>query len=296
MNGEGFANQRDSIYSYMGLREIRFPVRKDRLTGPLRDQLERACKAIRALGLAAGWDLIPPGDLSRDREILFLAESRDVLEDLLAGGYPAAALSHDGNREEDLSAAAYLIEEPEWVDLDSWTKIWQRQVGLPWTILETERLLVREFTPEDMEAIRGLYDPEAVRFLEPPGPDLERERQSLKSYIDKIYAFYGYGHWAVICKRTGDLIGRSGFAVTGRQEDTDASFGYLTRADYRGLGLTMEVCRAMLAYGRDRLGFHSLSAQADPENAVSVHMLKALGFTEAGTKEGMLQFRLDLRA
>ena len=305
MNGQFFANQDESIYSSRGLKGVCFPVREDHLTPALERDLEETCRILREEGFEAAWRKIPwDGDLdavlaSGEEErlrTLYMAESRDVLEDLRDRACPAAAWSHAGNREEDLSAAPYLIAEPALVDADSWIKIWQRERGLPWQILETDRLLVREFTTGDMEAIRALYDPEAVRFLEPPGEDLDREREILRSYIEKIYGFCGFGHWAVIWKETGDLIGRTGFSLTGREDGADASFGYLTRKDFRGRGLTMEVCRALLAYGRDVLGFGLVCAEADPANLVSIHMLEALGFSRCGSREGQVRFLLDLGA
>ena len=102
--------------------------------------------------------------------------------------------------------------EPQWVDRDSLVKIWQRQRRLPWTILETARCVVREFVPEDLEAIRALYDEEAERFLEAPSEDTEKERKILEAYIDRVYRLCGYGHWAVISRQTGELIGRIGFS------------------------------------------------------------------------------------
>ena len=152
-------------------------------------------------------------------DTLFIADSARLLRQLAEAGEAFCAYSHrgnsgsnGGNTAEDLSAAEYILMEPQWVDRDSLVKIWQRQRDIPWTILETERCIVREFVPEDIDALYDLYDEEARRFLEPPSGNRSLEREILTSYIRRVYRLCGYGHWAVICKNTGELIGRMGFA------------------------------------------------------------------------------------
>ena len=190
---------------------------------------------------------------------LFLAGDTALCKALKERGFAAAAWSHPGNREDRFPGASYVLEEPAWVDDDSLNKIYQRLTGNPWKILETERTLVREFVPEDLEDIYGLYDEEAGRYLEPPGPDTERERQILKDYIGRIYGLFGFGHWAVLSKESGHLIGRMGFSFpTAREKEilgADAMLGYLTAKEARGAGLTLEVTRALLDYGKNFLLF-----------------------------------------
>ena len=213
---------------------------------------------------------------------LLLADSAAFLGILKKEGLAAAAWSHGGNREETFPGADYILQEPGWIDEDSWNKIYQRLIGKPWKILETERTLVREFVPEDLEAIYSLYDEEALRFLEPPGPDRDREKKILEAYIQKIYGLFGFGHWAVLEKETGELIGRMGFeAPTGQMAErlgADAMFGYLTAASARRKGLTGEVLPALLAYGDAMLGFGLVGAEADRDNTVSIRLLEKTGF------------------
>ena len=211
--------------------------------------------------------------------------------------------SHSGNSGEDLSAAEYILMEPQWVDRDSLVKIWQRQRNIPWTILETERCIVREFVPEDIDALYDLYDEEARRFLEPPSRNRSLEREILTSYIRRVYRLCGYGHWAVISKNTGELIGRMGFAfpsspgpcrepapqaeepATDTEEPApvydpapDAMFGYLVRSDWRRQGITREVGAAILQYGFEKLGFTAIGADAAVSNTASDKILRLFSF------------------
>ena len=199
--------------------------------------------------------------------------------------------SHSGNSGEDLSAAEYILMEPQWVDRDSLVKIWQRQRNIPWTILETERCIVREFVPEDIDALYDLYDEEARRFLEPPSRNRSLEREILTSYIRRVYRLCGYGHWAVISKNTGELIGRMGFAFPSSpgpeggpaqhpvyDPAPDAMFGYLVRSDWRRQGITREVGAAILQYGFEKLGFAAIGADAAVSNTASDKILRLFSF------------------
>lgn len=241
-------------------------------------------------------------------DTLFIADSARLLRQLAEAGAAFCAYSHGGNSGEDLSAAEYILMEPQWVDEDSLVKIWQRQRNIPWTILETERCVVREFVPEDTDALYELYDEEARRFLEPPSGNRPLEREILTSYIRRVYRLCGYGHWAVICKKTGELIGRMGFAFppspgperAGAEKQTeteqqseaadaenpapvcdpvpDAMFGYLVRSDRRRQGITREVGAAILQYGFEKLGFTAIGADAAVSNTVSDKILRNFSF------------------
>ena len=233
-----------------------------------------------------------------------------------SGSQSGKSGSHSGNSGEDLSAAEYILMEPQWVDRDSLVKIWQRQRNIPWTILETERCIVREFVPEDIDALYDLYDEEARRFLEPPSRNRSLEREILTSYIRRVYRLCGYGHWAVISKNTGELIGRMGFAfpsspgpcrkpapqanvpepcrepapqaeepATDTEEPApvydpapDAMFGYLVRSDWRRQGITREVGAAILQYGFEKLGFAAIGADAAVSNTASDKILRLFSF------------------
>ena len=222
-------------------------------------------------------------------ETLFVCECGSILRDLLDRGAFVIGYAHGDNIGESFSGAPYIVQEPDLVDADSYVKMYERAAGLPWTILETERCIVREFTPEDLDGIYALYDRQACRFLEPPSDDRGREEDILRAYIDRIYGLYGFGHWAVLLKDDpGTLIGRVGYsAITSRQEQEaqalgipglDADFGFLIGAGWRGKGIAEEVCRALLQFGLSELGFRCIRADARNDNTASLRLLGKLGF------------------
>ena len=291
-------------------------------TGAAAEEAERAVRVLEAEGIESGIirgrDMAPLAEAERrDRSpehTLFLC---DTEEDFLAfrkRGFYAVGYVHGENASERFPGASYIIQEPDLVDIDSYVKIYEREAGLPWTILRTPRCLVREFTADDLDGIYALYDGQARQYLEPPSADRTREKEVLEAYIERIYGLYGFGHWAVLALdpqsgternpgqntealsplpvAPGTLIGRIGFsAVTSEREaeasalglgEIDADFGFLVAASCRGTGAAQEVCAAILRYGFEALGFSRVTADADPHNRASIRLLKKLGFREAG--------------
>ena len=264
--------------------------------------LAEAAQAVRSYGqygFKADLMVIEAGEEIPEPEYsaLYLADSKRLLQMLSDRGAAYCAYSHSANQGEDLKPAVYILMEPQWVDRDSLVKIWQRQRHIPWTILETERCIVREFVTGDLEAIYGLYDDEARRFLEAPSEDPDKERKILAAYIDRVYPLCGYGHWAVLDRGTGKLIGRFGFSFPKASAPgpvPDASFGYLLHKDRRGRGIAREVCAALLEYGFSQLGFETVGADAEAANAASVKILQSFGFKEVAREKDQRYYILHM--
>ena len=259
-------------------------------------------------------NLMVPGTIN----FLYIADSGRLLEALSSAGAAVCGYRHAGNAGEELRPADYVLMEPQWVDRDSLEKIWQRQRNLPWTILETDRCVVREFVPEDLDAIRDLYDEQARKFLEPPSDVRSREQEILDSYIRKVYRLAGYGDWAIVDKADGRLIGRMGFsfpsgfwnkaadappdAAPGAPTkprvvppQVDAMFGYLIHARMRGKGIATEVGKAILEYGFTQLGFECVGADTSVLNKISVKILESFGFVPVAEEEDQRYYILKVR-
>ena len=257
-----------------------------------------AVRAFRGYGFESDLWVVESGDVLPDPEYdaLYIADSERLLRQLQDLGAASCGYSHSGNGGQAPKRVDYILMEPQWVDRDSLVKIWQRQRRLPWTILETARCVVREFVPEDLEAIRALYDEEAERFLEAPSEDTEKERKILEAYIDRVYRLCGYGHWAVISRQPGELIGRIGFSFPNSSAPgpaPDATFGYLVRKDMRGKGIAREVCAALIEYGFSQLGFERIGADAALSNTASAKILRSFGFREVARREDQRYYILN---
>ena len=254
-------------------------------------ELDEVAAALSEEGLEAlviradGHEKAAAREIPSNASALYLADSAALFQMLRSCGLPAAGYLHAGRNGESFQGAAYLVERPQDIDRDSYQKIYERAAGLPWTIAETARCLIREMTVDDVESLYPLYeDEQARRFLKPLCPDHDKEREIVKAYIDKVYGLFGYGMWVVIRKSDGALIGRVGFE-TGRKKE--APLGYLFRKDCRRQGYAFEACDAVMRFAREELGFTGedaaplLTAYVEEENTASRRLLSRLGFMQA---------------
>lgn len=161
----------------------------------------------------------------------------------------------------------------------------QRKAGLPVEIVRTERLLVRETVLEDVPVLYGLAClPEVRQYMEPPQPSLEEEMELMKAYIRHAYAFYDFGLWTVLERKSGRIVGRAGFFPSRILED-GVEFGYMTAPDRQRRGYAGECGRALLDYGRTVLDLPELHILTDARNRASVCTAGKLGFVKQGRVE-----------
>ncbi len=152
-------------------------------------------------------------------------------------------------------------------------------------VLETERLLLREFDEDDVEAFYRLAkDPGILRFTHDPGTGLtglDHALEILRAYPMADYRKYGFGRWACVDRAAGEVIGFAG--LKHRAELQEVDIGYRFLPEHWGRGLATEAGRASLDYGFTRLGLRRIIGLVDPANVASVRVLQKLGMTFAGT-------------
>src|SRR5215468_802204 len=76
--------------------------------------------------------------------------------------------------------------------------------------LSTERLVLRQFTEDDADALFALdSDPEVMRYVSRfAPPDVESCRERIRTRFLPFYSQYpSYGFWAVVEKVSGDFLG-----------------------------------------------------------------------------------------
>ena len=176
------------------------------------------------------------------------------------------------------SGVDMLVEGFDEVDVDFLEKVWQRHHRIPWTILETDRCMIRELTLEDLDALFELYgDGEIDKYTDPLYP-YEEEKEFQRAYIENMYRYFGYGLWLVFSKETGRLIGRAGLEHREYHEEIELELGYIIGTQYQGQGFATEVCEAILEYAKENTGFERINALIEDKNTVSKKLAKKLGF------------------
>lgn len=151
-------------------------------------------------------------------------------------------------------------------------------------VIETPRLILREFVPEDLSGLYKLYEETDTRYIEPLSTDRDEERIKLESYIHYIYGFYGFGLWAVCLKDTGALIGRCGLQVVFIGEQGEYELGYMISGKHEGKGYASEAVRAILDYAFETLEAPRVVVQIHKANERSVRFAKHLGFKKLAKK------------
>ena len=145
------------------------------------------------------------------------------------------------------------------------------------TILETNRLLLREFVIEDVDDFfRMISDPDVTRFTGDGGKTLEEARAGMQERLFRDYEVHGYGRWAVVEKLTGKVIGFAGLKYLDDVNEVD--LGYRFFKEHWGRGLATEASQAVLAYGVETLQLQRIIGIADVENKASIRVLEKIGF------------------
>jgi RimJ/RimL family protein N-acetyltransferase len=158
-------------------------------------------------------------------------------------------------------------------------------------ILETERLVLREFDEGDVAAFYVLgTDPAIIRYTgDPPGgmTSLEDALEVLRSRPLADYSKYGYGRWACVDKASGVVIGFAGLKYLTDLDEVDIGFRLLPA--YWGQGLATEASRAVVEYARKHFHLDEIIGLVDLANVASARVLDKVGFTRLG----MMQYHGD---
>jgi RimJ/RimL family protein N-acetyltransferase len=166
-------------------------------------------------------------------------------------------------------------------------RIYERFHHLPWVITMTKRLLIREITTDDVDALFEMYRPDEVsRYLPPLHLTREEEIAYIHNYIRYIYSFYECGMWVICNKKNGNVIGRAGVEMRMLDGEQVAELGYMVALPYQRQGIAEEAVRAVLAYVEQEELLQDVSeitCLIDKENVPSQKFAEKMGFMLTGT-------------
>ena len=118
--------------------------------------------------------------------------------------------------------------------------------------LETERLVLRQFTEDDVDILIELDgDPDVMHFVTGgrPTPREEIVSETLPAFLDYNARFAGYGFWAAIEKATGAFLGWFHFRPANGAPPNEVELGYRLHKAAWGMGYATEGSRALIAKG-----------------------------------------------
>ena len=178
-----------------------------------------------------------------------------------------------------------VVEGFEEVDADFLEKMYQRYYRIPWTILETDRCVVRELSLEDLDGLFELYADDGMDDFTEPLYSYEEEKEFQRAYIENMYRYFGYGMWLVFEKETEVLIGRAGLEHREYNGIVELELGYLIGKKYQGKGYATEVCTAIIDYAKECAGFERINTVIQDGNEISIALSKKLGFEQKESYE-----------
>lgn len=146
--------------------------------------------------------------------------------------------------------------------------------------LETERLVLRRFTEDDVDNLVELdSDPDVMRFINGgrPTPRQEVENDLLPWFLDYYKRFPGYGFWAAVEKSTGRFVGWFHFRPAEGVHVDEIELGYWLRKSAWEKGYATEGSRALIHKGFAEFGVQRVVASTMVVNVASRRVMEKAG-------------------
>ena len=149
---------------------------------------------------------------------------------------------------------------------------------LPFKDLASERLLLRQITPGDVNEIFALRsDPETMKYIPRPlVTSMDEAINHIEIIQDKTEKNEGI-NWAITLKGSSKMIGIIGHYRV-KWEHFRSEIGYMLLPEYQGKGIISEAIQLMINYGFYEMQMHSLEAIIDPKNTASAKVLEKNNF------------------
>jgi len=148
--------------------------------------------------------------------------------------------------------------------------------------LETERLVLRRFTSDDVDNLVELDgDPQVMHFITGgrTTPRDEIENDLLPWFLHYYEGGDRYGFWAAIEKSTGTFLGWFHFRPGDDQPSDEPELGYRLRRSAWGRGYATEGSRALIRKGFTELGVRRVVASTMVVNTASRRVMEKSGLT-----------------
>lgn len=160
--------------------------------------------------------------------------------------------------------------------------------------ITTQRLRLREFVQDDLEALCSLVcDRRVTRYMfHVPGAKCTAE-----SYLRGVIGYQrerprSVWELAMADRRRGELLGSCNLTLLAPGE---ADLGYMLRRDAWGQGLGTETAQALIEAGFGQLGLARIISTVDVRNAASIRVLQKSGLRWEATYRKLRKIRGEWR-
>jgi RimJ/RimL family protein N-acetyltransferase len=162
--------------------------------------------------------------------------------------------------------------------------------------LTTERTRLREFRPDDIDALAPIFADEAMMEFYPHAFSREESAAWIARNLER-YRNDGYGLWALELRATGELVGDCGLVTQVFPDRKEVEIGWHVKRELWEQGLATEAAREVARYAFDEVGLTTLISLIRPDNVPSARVAEKLGMRVDGrtTHRGLnhLIYRLD---
>jgi len=151
--------------------------------------------------------------------------------------------------------------------------------------LETERLVLRRWLPDDVDPLAAiLLHPDVVAWIGPAGANRNDVARAIERY-DRHWEAHGFGRLAVVDRTTDELVGRTGVMREPGWEATACKdeIGWAIAPAQWGKGIATEAATAALSDVFERAGLARVVSFALPANTASLRVMQKLGLVRGGS-------------
>lgn len=156
-------------------------------------------------------------------------------------------------------------------------------------IIETERLLLKPYTPAERGAfIELLSDERVMEYVDKGVMSPEAADALWRKMMDEMYPKGVDTIWAVFAREDRRYIGNASIRPMPEKKE-NWEIGYYLRAEEWGKGFGSELARRLVGYGFEDLGLEAVYATVDYENGPSRKILEKAGmsfYEEAVDEQG----------
>ena len=146
-------------------------------------------------------------------------------------------------------------------------------------VMETSRLIIREYTQKDFDALYEiLSDGETMKYY--PKPYDEKGVQRWIDWCLDSYGKNGFGLWALELKETGVFIGDCGISMQKIDGVWLPEIGYHVHKQYWRQGYAKEACAAVKNWLFENTAFDTAYSYMNRDNIPSRATAAANGMTE----------------
>ena len=143
-------------------------------------------------------------------------------------------------------------------------------------VIETERLILREYVPDDFDALYAiLSDPETMKHYPTPY-DKNGTIRWLNWSFDN-YKKYGFGLWAIEIKQTGAFIGDCGITMQSIDGQMLPEIGYHIHKNYWRKGYAKEAASAVRDWFFANTDFETVYSYMTHTNVASYSTAASIG-------------------